>query len=247
VTCHLIRELTPSGQQVRRILASIRPLRSAWRLAVALYYETRWRPARRGGCVKLYAARPDPWGYGVAPSTLERFQAAIELLDGARKNACFQRAWEIGCAEGLMTIRLAPICERLAAVDYVPLALERARLRCREVGNVCFREWDLKTDQAPGTFDLIVITDVLGSLGGRRDIRRARDKVVGALAQGGHLLYGDFLGGPRSRRIHNSWLGRLLLVRPPKILSIVAADTALIEVARRETTTHLLVLFQKRQ
>ena len=246
MTFHLIPELTPLGQQVRRILASIRPLRSAWHLAVALYYETRWRPARHRGCVKLYAARPDPWGYDVAPSTPERFQAAIELLDGVRKNARFQRAWEIGCAEGAMTACLAPICERLAAVDYVPLALERARLRCRETPSVSFTEWDLMTDQAPGTFDLIVITDVLGSLGGRGDIRRARDKVVSALAKGGHLLYGDYLGGPLNRRIHNSWLGRLLLVRPPKILSIVAAHTALIEMARRETTTHLLVLFQKR-
>jgi SAM-dependent methyltransferase len=240
------RKLVPLGQWVRRKLASIRKLRSTWHLAVSLYYETRWRPATPSGHAKLYASRPDPWGYEVNPATSERFQAAIELLDGARKDSCFKRAWEIGCAEGGMTVWLAEICERLSAVDYIPLALERASLRCREFGNVSFRQWDLKSDPVPGTFDLIVITDVLGSLGGRRDIGRARDKVVSALAPGGYLLYGDYLGGLWNRRIHNSWCGRFLLLRPPTILRLVSAHPALAEVARRETMTHLIVLFRKR-
>lgn len=147
----------------------------------------------------------------------------------------------------IISPRLAQICQRLSAVDFIPLALERARVRCQEFGNVSFSEWDLKSDPAPGMFDLIVITDVLGSLGGQRDIRRARDKVVSALAPGGYLLYGDYLGELLSRRIHDSWWGRLLLLRPRKILRLVAAQPALVEVARRETTMHLLVLFHNRQ
>jgi hypothetical protein len=104
----------------------------------------------------------------------------------------------------------------------------------------------LKADPAPGTFDLIVLTDVLGTLGGQRDICRARDKVVSALAPRGYLLYGDYVGDLASRRIHVSWWGRLLFLRPPKILYLVAAHPALDELARRETTRHLLVLFRKR-
>jgi hypothetical protein len=120
-------------------------------------------------------------------------------------------------------------------------------VRCQEFTNVSFSKWDLVSDPAPGTFDLIVITDVLGCLGGRRDIRCARDKVVSALAPGGYLLYGDFLGDLHSRRIHDSWWGRQLLLRPRKILRLVAAHPTLVEVVRRETTMHLLVLFQNRQ
>jgi len=147
-----------------------------------------------------------------------------------------------------MTARLAQICERLSAVDFIPLAIERARVRCQEFGNVSFSEWNLKSDPAPGTFDLIVITDVLGSnFGGPHDIRRARDKMVSALAPGGYLLYGDYLGEHLSRPIHKSWWGRLLLLRAPKILRLVAAHPALVEVARRETTMHLLVLFRNRR
>jgi predicted TPR repeat methyltransferase len=177
---------------------------------------------------------------------LEKFQAAIELLDNARNGAHFARGWEVGCAEGAMTARLAQICERLLAVDFVPLALDRASARCQEFRNISFTKWDLKADPAPGTFDLIVLTDVLGTLGGQRDICRARDKVVSALAPRGYLLYGDYVGDLASRRIHVSWWGRLLFLRPPKILYLVAAHPALDELARRETTRHLLVLFRKR-
>jgi len=104
----------------------------------------------------------------------------------------------------------------------------------------------LRSDPAHGPFDLIVITDVLGSIG-RGDIRRARDKVVSALAPGGYLLYGDAFGELHRRRIQaNSW-GRLLLRGPRNIHRFVAAHPALVEIARRETTNHLLVLFRNRR
>jgi protein-L-isoaspartate O-methyltransferase len=240
-----IRITRTAIKQVRRKLASIGVLRSAWHLALALRNELRWRPVTQSSYAKCFAAHPDPWGYEVTPFTLEKFQATMELLDEARGDACFKQAWEIGCAEGVMTARLARICERLAAVDFIPLALERARERCRTFDNVSFTKWDLKSDPTPGEFDLIVITDVLGSLGRKRDICRAREKLVGALTSGGFLLYGDYIGDVYSRRIHDSWWGRLLLLRPRKILRLIAADPALVEVARRETARHLFVLFRR--
>src|SRR5208337_391117 len=119
----------------------------------------------------------DPFEYHLKPFEFAKFEAAIGLLDGIRNGAGFKQAWEIGCAEGVLTARLAPMCEQLFAVDFIPLALERARARCQGFSNVSFSKWDLMSDPAPGAFDLIVIMDVLGSMG-RNDIRRARDKVV---------------------------------------------------------------------
>jgi hypothetical protein len=227
------------------VATSIKPLRGAWHFARALRNELRWRPVTESKYIACFTAHNDPWRYEVIPFIIERFEAAIEMLDSVRRGARFERAWEIGCAEGAMTVRLAPICERLSAVDFIPLALERARVRCREFSNISFAKWDLKADSAPGTFDLIVITDVLGSLGGRQDVCRARDKLVSALAPSGYLLYGDYVGDLYNRRIHDSWLGRLLLLRPRKILNLIAAHPALVEVGRRETTMHLLALFRK--
>lgn len=45
---------------------------------------------------------------------------------------------------------------------------------------------------------------------------------------------------------HESWFGRLLLLRPRKVARLLAAHPALAEVERRETTMHLLVLFRNR-
>jgi hypothetical protein len=70
------------------------------------------------------------------------------------------------------------------------------------------------------------------------------DKLVSALAAGGHLLYDDYLGELANRCIHASLLGRLVLLRPRKVVRLFAAHPALVEDARRETTMHVLVLFR---
>jgi hypothetical protein len=51
--------------------------------------------------------------------------------------------------------------------------------------------------------NLIVFMDVFGCLSAR-DIRRARDKLVNALAPGAYLLFGDCLGELNRRRIQDS-------------------------------------------
>lgn len=232
------------AQQVRRNLASIKPLRSAWHFARALRGEMQWRTYDQASYAKYIAANLDPWGYSswTFALTEQKFQVAIEMLSELGRK--FDRALEIGCAQGGMTEQLAPLCKELLAVDFVPVAVERARARCHG-SNISFTRWDLKVDPVPGQFDLIVITDVLGSFGGRRDARRARDKLVAALTPGGYLLYGDYVGDRVTQRIHDSWFGRLLLFRPGKILRVVAAHPALVQVARRNTGWHLLALFQK--
>jgi hypothetical protein len=222
-----------------------RALRGTWYLAIALRDVLRWRPVTQSRYTEIFTARCDPFGYEDKAFEFEKFQAGIELLDDVRDDGCFERAWEIGCAEGVFTTRLAPICERLIAVDYVPLALERSRVRCREFSNISFTKWDLKTDPAPDSFDLIVVMDVLSLFGGRRDIRRARDKVASALAPGDYLLFSDCLGDLNRCRIEGSWWARLLLRGPRNIHRLVAAHPALVEVARRETSMHLLALFRK--
>lgn len=239
--------MSPFPKRIRQKLASIPALRRVRNLSRALRTELQWRSFSQSEYARYIATHDDPWDYAKTPFTLEKFDAAVELLSSVGGEAHFRRAWEIGCAQGAMTVRLARFCEELSAVDFVPLAIERARIRCRECGNVSFATWDLKLHSAPSTFDLIIIMDVLSTLGGRQDIRRARDKLADALALGGYLLYGDYVGEPINRHIQNSWYGLLLLPsRAGKIARTIGAHPALVEVSRRETASHLLVLFQKR-
>jgi SAM-dependent methyltransferase len=233
------------AKQVRRNLASIKPLRNAWHFAIALRRETtQWRTYDQASYAK-YRANPDLWGRSTWGSGLteQYIRRAIDMVSKLGRN--FERALEIGVGQGAMTERLALLCKELLAVDFVPVALERARARCLGY-NISFARWDLASDPVPGQFDLIVVTGVLGSFSGRRDVRRARDKLVTALTPGGYLLYGDFIGDSLAQRIHDSWLGRLLLFRPGKILGIFAAHPMLVQVSRRNTEMHLLALFQKR-
>lgn len=243
---HSFRRPALFGQQARRYLASIESLKSAWHFARAWRGEMHWRTYSQSQYAEYIATHTDDlWGYSTwaAAWNEQKWTAAIEMLSELGRK--FERALEIGCAQGAMTERLAPLCKQLLAVDFVPVALERARAGCHE-SNISFTRWDLKADPVPGQdFDVIVITDVLGSFGGRRDIRCASDKLVTALAPGGYLLYGDYIGDRVTQRIQNSWLGRLLLFRPSKIIRIIAAHPALVQVARRNTERHLLALFQK--
>ena len=238
--------VSPIPKRIRQKLASIPALHRVRNLSRALRTELQWRSFSQSEYARYITTHDDPWDYAKTPFTWEKFDAAVELLSSVGGEAHFRRAWEIGCAQGAMTIRLARFCEELLAVDFVPLAIEGARIRCRECGNVSFATWDLKLHSAPSTFDLITITDVLSTFGGRQDIRRARDKLADALALGGYLLYGDYVGEPINRHIQNSWYGLLLPSRAGKIARTIGAHPALVEVSRRETARHLLVLFQKR-
>jgi hypothetical protein len=102
--------------QVRRELASITTLRKAWHFAFVLRDELLRRPVTQSRYAEIFTDRNDPFGYEVKPFEFEKFEAAVELLDIARNGVCFERAWEIGCAEGVLTARLADM---------------RAPLRCR--------------------------------------------------------------------------------------------------------------------
>ena len=116
-----LRESAPAG--LRRKLASIRALRSSWHFTRALLNELRWRPISQNRYAEAFRARTDPWDYEVTPFTLEKFQAAIELLDDARNSARFERAWEIGCAEGISAIK---------AIRRSPSSCLHGRNGCRE-------------------------------------------------------------------------------------------------------------------
>jgi SAM-dependent methyltransferase len=232
--------------RLRSRLRRIGPLRSAWCLAWELRAAFQSAAAFEREFTETFATRPDPFLYETNPIERTRFDKAIELLDRVRGATRFGRALEVGCAEGVLTERLAPRCTHLVAVDFMPLALERARARCRACDNVSFARWDLRHEPAPGRFDLIVLTDVLSCFNRPTPVRRARDKVVDALAPGGRLLFGDYLGPPDLQQVRDVWWARWLLRGGRAIDRYVAAHPDLIEIGHAETATHVLTLFQKR-
>jgi len=134
---------------------------------------------------RLYAGNPDPWGFETSDYEREKYDATIAVLGGRH----FASALEIGCSIGVLTARLAAICDRLLAVDVVESVLTRARTRCAGLPNVHFENRRLPEDwpEAEQKFDLIVISEVLYFLN-PADIRRLAEFCSASLAPGGYAL-----------------------------------------------------------
>lgn len=81
----------------------------------------------------------DPWGLQSSVETV-RFTETSRII---RENIGihFQSILEIGCGEGLQTMHLAPLADRVVGIDPSPLAIQRATNR--GLTNVWFSVGDL--------------------------------------------------------------------------------------------------------
>jgi SAM-dependent methyltransferase len=135
---------------------------------------------------KMYQDDPDPWRFATSPYEAEKYAATIAALP----ERMFAAGLEVGCSIGILTGQLASRCDALLALDGAEAALEQARARCP---GVTFRRCMVPADWPPGTFDLIVFSEVLYYLDAS-DIRSTADLAMGALRPGGCLLLVHYLG-----------------------------------------------------
>ncbi|MBC2637999.1 MULTISPECIES: class I SAM-dependent methyltransferase [unclassified Rhodococcus (in: high G+C Gram-positive bacteria)] len=134
----------------------------------------------------MYAESADPWGFG--ERWYERRKYAITLAALPRPR--YRRAFEPGCSIGVLTAQLVDRCDRVVATDVVPRALERARHRLEEQGvadRVELGRSSLLDPWPPGTFDLVVLSEVLYYLT-PDDLAATLERAVGALEEGGTLV-----------------------------------------------------------
>lgn len=190
---------------------------------------------------KDFVDKQDPWRYETNPLEAARFADQIRVLDDARAGRRFLNALEIGCAEGLFTQVLSSRCDSLLVLDLSPTAILRAQRRMSSAKNVRFAEFDLRLEQIPGQFDLIVLTGVLEYFNRPRTFRKVREKLAAALVPGGFLLI-------ESTRvagvIENSWWGRRL-IRGRWINEFVAAHPFLSVVSARLTEEYAITFCRK--
>lgn len=73
----------------------------------------------------LYEREADPWRFATSAYERAKYRATIASLGGAH----FARALELGCSIGVLTSKLAPLCDELVAVDIDVTALAAARAR----------------------------------------------------------------------------------------------------------------------
>jgi 2-polyprenyl-3-methyl-5-hydroxy-6-metoxy-1,4-benzoquinol methylase len=217
-------KLTPYSR-MRHALARVVFLRSGYFLLRAIWEAMLDSPAR--GETELnheFAPLEDPWSYASAPCHVYRISREVEMLDAVRGDRRFEKAMEVGCAEGLFTEKLAPLCDSLLAADISSVALARARRRLQAYEQVQFAHWDLRVHPVQGIYDLIVTVHALEYVRNPFYIRRAREKLVNSLRPGGYLLIGTMKVGDI---YEDSWWGRFFLRSGKRINDFFAAHPAL--------------------
>lgn len=189
-------------------------------------------------------SRPDPWRYSTDELEKMRHCGELAMLDRVRGACRIQQVLELGCAEGIFTELVASRGDSLVAADFNPVALQRARERCRHYGHIQFASIDLRAEPLPGTFDLICAVHVLDYIQSPLALEKVREKIVNALQPGGYLL----LGCVRfDSFIDKSWWSKFLLRGGGNINSFFArhpqltvVDSAIHPLARCDSLDILL-------
>lgn len=187
----------------------------------------------------LYAASGDPWRFEGSWYEARKRRLLLASLPHAR----YARAFEPGCATGLLTEELAPRCGQLLASDGAERAVAATAARLAGQAHVaCARLW-LPDDWPPGRFDLIVLSEFVYYLA-PADIDRLAACARAALAPGGvvaachwrHPIAGCALAGDAvHRRLHARLaLGHAVALQEADFRLDVWAEGGAASVAARE-------------
>lgn len=154
-----------------------------------------------------YAADPDPWGF--EDRWYERRKQALTLALLPQPRA--RRALEPGCANGALTVQLAPRCDELIAYDFVDGPLQRARARLADAPNVTVLKGRLPELWPGSGGDLVVWSEVAYYLNvAAADVAAA--KLEGWLWPGGSVVAVHWTGAtnyPRTGAAVGRWLDAL--------------------------------------
>lgn len=137
---------------------------------------------------RLYERDPDPWKFRSSAYEEDKYTSTIASLAQTH----YVKALELGCSIGVLTQRLARICDGVVAVDTSLRALAAARDSCR-YANVRFRQAHLPGGEWETGFDLVVLSEILYYLD------------VPALEVLARRLEGAMLAGAECIAVH--WIG----------------------------------------
>lgn len=139
---------------------------------------------------RMYAETADPWGFETSAYEATKYDRTIAALGGRR----YVRAFEVGCANGVLTRRLAAHASALLAIDASATALDRARTRCADLPNVTVERMTFPLEvPTRGRFDFVVMSEV-AYYWGVEDLARAASWLRDWLALGGDLLMVHWTG-----------------------------------------------------
>ena len=135
---------------------------------------------------RVYASSDDPWGFRTRWYERRKQALTVAALPAER----YRRAFEPGCSVGALTVALAPRCGELLAGDLHPRAVAAARTAVGAAGHsdhVTVDVLDVATAWPPGSFDLVVLSEI-GYYFAGPDLAGLVARAVQSLEPGGALL-----------------------------------------------------------
>jgi predicted TPR repeat methyltransferase len=154
----------------------------------------------------LYLAKDDPWDNATKWSDQRKYAVMLASLRQPR----YRRAYEPGCAVGIFTRMLAARCDEILAVDAVDEAVAQARAAVAGDPHVRVEKALLPQQLPDGTFDLIVVGDLLYYLSAE-DLMALLDGLAARLEPGGDLVAAHFrdreAGGYDGFNVHTALTG----------------------------------------
>ncbi len=154
---------------------------------------------------RKYQENADPWNFGGAAYELSRYDTTMLALAGRH----FQRAFEPGCSVGVLTARLARVCDRVDAVDLSATAVLQAQARCAALENVHLRTGSLAENLPMSEVDLVVLSEI-GYYLEIGELERCGAALVGTLMPGGWLLAVHWLGRSQDHRLSGDQVHEVL-------------------------------------
>jgi SAM-dependent methyltransferase len=131
----------------------------------------------------MYAQSADPWEFEGRWYEKRKYALSIAMLPERR----YGDAFEAGCSVGGFTAMLARRCDRLLACDLAEAAVQTTAGRTRDLPSVTVERRVIPAEWPPGTFDLIVLSEVLYYFGDQ-DLDEVIGCTVEALQPGGAVL-----------------------------------------------------------
>jgi SAM-dependent methyltransferase len=152
-----------------------------------------------------YRENSDPWAFASNNYERYRYSEILSALDHRR----YRRAFEPGCSIGILTARLASICEHIDAIDISPTAVRRARQYCAHLSNISICCGSLPQDVPEETFDLVVFSEI-GYYFDRQELFRVGSHLAGRLEPSGALLAVHWLGHSADHLIDGDSVHKIL-------------------------------------
>ena len=105
---------------------------------------------------RVWEQGEDPFGYRTRWYEARKRELLLAMLP----QPAFARGWEVGCANGELTRRLAARCGALLGTDLNPRAIAVARRRCAGLARVELRCMEHPREWPDGRFDLVVVGEM---------------------------------------------------------------------------------------